>query len=176
MREEEWTKNEKRRLDELEKEADSNWEWFVGEEDEEADNKQIMEMVRQIDAQVVEDHEWCDDEEVWLRNDPWFARRYREHEEAEEREAEYTREAIDNRVMEEREEELQYERGRDEMMLEHMREEEEEQEVRMVTDEEEVMRMMFDEEAMEHRRLNKGGDCHCMMCAGYSSDDGGWSD
>jgi hypothetical protein len=176
LRDEEWMKNEKRRLDELEKEADSNWEWFVGEENEEADNKQIMEMARRIDAQVVDDQEWCEDEEVWLQNDPWFAKRYREHEEAEEREADYTMEAIDNRIMEEHEEELQHKRGRDEMVLEHMREEEEEQEVRMVTEEEEVMRMMFDEEAEEHRRLNKGGECFCLMCLGDSSEEGGWSD
>jgi hypothetical protein len=166
-------KVEESRLDELELEADTNWEWFVDDVDHVAENERMMAMVRRINAQNVEDvaeEDWFRDEEMY-RNDPWYARRLREHEEAEAED-----EMIDNHVEEEAREEEEYRNERDRVLAEEIVEQEETQEVfEGLTSEEEIWRMMFDEEAKEHRMSvrRSGEDCHCLMCLGASDSDGG---
>jgi hypothetical protein len=154
----------------LEEEADTNREWFVGEDQESEEH---------------EDDEEKEDEDAWRERDSWFKEKKAVFDRMEALVMGTTEECINLRVAEYEKEEVQFTQRRGEQFLKDMEAIDEEMleiagYMSRVPDEEAVMRDMFDEEAKEHRAMMRrdGGDCSagCLMCAGYSSEDGGWSD
>ena len=154
----------------MEGEADTNREWFVGEDQESEEHG---------------DDEEKEDDDEWRERDAWFKEKKAVFGRMEALVMGTTEECINLRVAEYEKEEVQFIQKRGEQFLEDMEAIDEEMleiagYMSRVPDEEAVMRDMFDEEAKEHRAMMRrdGGDCSagCLMCAGYSSGDGGWSD